>query len=261
MESRFNQHINTANNEHIKYPLYKAMRKYGIENFTVEEIEKIDDKEELNKREKYWINYYDTYIKNGKGYNCTLGGEGNQIIDNHIIYDLWDQGLSIQEIVNITNNDRSSIRKILKQYDNYTIEESEKRGDKIQSKKRFRSINQYDLKGNYINSFSNMKEAEKQTNISSKLIWAGVNLKQKVAGNYQWRFSDDTQNIVADLSNEKIIRQNQPVKQININTNDVINIYASAAEASRETGINSVTIRKVCHHKGYTAGGYKWEYC
>lgn len=261
IETRYKQHLHKANEDKIQYPLYKAMRKYGTENFIIEEIEKIDDEKILSEREKYWINYFDTFIKNGKGYNCTLGGEGNNLIDNQEVFDLWDQGLSITQIANKIGNDRSSIRKVLKGYNNYNKEESERRGDIIQGKKRYRSIIQYDLKGNYINTYCNMMEAQRQTGISSKLIWEGVNLKRKVVKEYQWRFADDLDNLVTDLSGIKIIKQNQPVKQIDTNTNKVINIYKSAAEASRKTNINSGMIRKVCQHKGYIAGGYKWEYC
>lgn len=40
------------------------------------------------------------------------------------------------------------------------------------------------------------------------------------------------------------------------------NVYDSAAQAQRETGICSSTIRNVCKHKPkyHTAGGYHWEY-
>jgi hypothetical protein len=48
------------------------MRKYGIENFDIKEIECVDNKE-LSEREMYWIKYYNTYYD---GYNATKGGEG-----------------------------------------------------------------------------------------------------------------------------------------------------------------------------------------
>lgn len=67
--------------EHLKnrkalthLPLYKAFNKYGIENFTIEEIEQCSN-EELDNREIYWINFFNSY-KARKGYNCTSGGEG-----------------------------------------------------------------------------------------------------------------------------------------------------------------------------------------
>ena len=53
-------------------PLYRAFSKYGIDNFSVEEIEECDNTI-LDEREIYWIDYFDAYRK---GYNCTAGGEG-----------------------------------------------------------------------------------------------------------------------------------------------------------------------------------------
>ena len=73
------------------YPLYRAIAKYGIDNFQLEIIEKCS-KQELDSKEIYYIKYYDSY-KNG--YNQTLGGGGSSgcIIkisneDLIIIYDL-----------------------------------------------------------------------------------------------------------------------------------------------------------------------------
>lgn len=260
VETRFNQHLYEANKGELQYPLYQAIRKYGEENFKLDIIEEIDETL-LNEREQYWIQYYDSYIKNKKGYNCTYGGEGNITIDKIEVYELWDKGLCVQEIANQLKHDRSAIRRILQTYKNYSIEESNKRGDKAQATNRFQSINQYDLKGNYINTYYNMYEAERQTGISSKSIYLGVHLKQKAVGGFQWRFSDDKENLVTDLSNEKIRKYKQKVKQIDIKTNETINIYESVSEANRQTGINQTSIRKVCNNKGKTAGGYKWEYC
>jgi len=48
------------------------MRKYGVENFSFEIIEKCS-KEELNDREVYWIEYFDSTNRE-KGYNYGSGG-------------------------------------------------------------------------------------------------------------------------------------------------------------------------------------------
>lgn len=63
--------------------LYQAFQKYGLENFIFEIIEYINpkNKDEMNKREIFWINYYNSY-KNG--YNQTIGGDGD-ISDSRII--------------------------------------------------------------------------------------------------------------------------------------------------------------------------------
>ena len=50
--------------------IHDAIREEGVENFTFEILEKCD-KSELNNREKYYINFYET---NSYGYNSTKGG-------------------------------------------------------------------------------------------------------------------------------------------------------------------------------------------
>lgn len=54
-------------------PLYRAFRKYGIENFIFSILEECKVSE-LNDKEKYWIKYYDS-INPLKGYNLTEGGD------------------------------------------------------------------------------------------------------------------------------------------------------------------------------------------
>jgi len=55
----------------------RAIRKYGEDNFVIEEIEKVNI-EQLDEAEIKWISYYDSY-KNG--YNSTLGGGGLKSYD------------------------------------------------------------------------------------------------------------------------------------------------------------------------------------
>lgn len=68
IKRRWRSHKNDATK--IDYPLYLAFHKYGIENFSFEVIEECD-RDKLNEREIYWIEYYNSYYQ---GYNQTLGG-------------------------------------------------------------------------------------------------------------------------------------------------------------------------------------------
>ena len=71
VDKRFQQHKNNINKDYFsQIVLYKAFKKYGIENFICEEIEEVPN-ELLDEREKYWIEYYNSYFE---GYNSTLGG-------------------------------------------------------------------------------------------------------------------------------------------------------------------------------------------
>ena len=70
IEVRYKEHL--RHKDYLDLPLYRAFNKYGIENFSISQIEECDNND-LDNREIYWINYYKTY---SDGYNCTGGGEG-----------------------------------------------------------------------------------------------------------------------------------------------------------------------------------------
>lgn len=67
-----------VNNKNKHSRLYLAMKKYGVENFTFEVIE--GPTADYNDREKYWIQYYNSFLDKNKGYNLTLGGEDPPVL-------------------------------------------------------------------------------------------------------------------------------------------------------------------------------------
>lgn len=76
IERRFKDHIRlafTENHKEYNKSLYQAFRKYGIQNFSFNVIEELKDYNLASQREKYWINYYQTFTN---GYNESLGGDG-----------------------------------------------------------------------------------------------------------------------------------------------------------------------------------------
>ena len=80
IEKRFKEHCQDAfRDRNEKRPLYAAMRKYGIEHFSIELIEETEKPEE---REIYWIGYFDGYTQ---GYNATKGGDGKKLYDHDAI--------------------------------------------------------------------------------------------------------------------------------------------------------------------------------
>lgn len=61
--------------EHCKADSYigKAIRKHGVENFTIKEIDEAETKQDLREKEMMWIEKLGTF---GLGYNLTIGGNG-----------------------------------------------------------------------------------------------------------------------------------------------------------------------------------------
>lgn len=68
IEQRFRRHINDALNNILDTHFARAIRKYGKENFIIEQIDTAQTQDELNKKEQYWIQYYNS-VENG--YNET----------------------------------------------------------------------------------------------------------------------------------------------------------------------------------------------
>ena len=65
IEKRFIQH------SYAYSPLGQAMRQCGVENFTIEIIERCSTKEQLNERERFWIKVLNS--KSPNGYNLSDG--------------------------------------------------------------------------------------------------------------------------------------------------------------------------------------------
>ena len=91
-EERWKEHKQHAFGTHandVNKSLYKAMRKYGIENFSFEVLQNnIETYEQLDKAEIYWIDLYNSFVK---GYNETFGGQQyHKILPNEeIIQDYY----------------------------------------------------------------------------------------------------------------------------------------------------------------------------
>lgn len=184
IKNRWKQHVNEAYAEAKCAHLHAAIRKYGENNFNIEVIESCPQ-ELLDEREIYWIKELDTI---NVGYNLTSGGKGtNKEIDQSLLEELWDQGLSTEQIAEQVGFTRQWVRQRLLTYENYSSEEGRARGAKTSGKSKCHSVKQFDVDGNLINTFESIKQATEMTginNISRSCI------KGTKAGGYYWKYSD-----------------------------------------------------------------------
>ena len=70
------RNVNERIKEHMrkdKTVIDKAIQKYGIDNFSIDVLERVETVEELDEKEMHWINVYDSLVP--KGYNQCYGGK------------------------------------------------------------------------------------------------------------------------------------------------------------------------------------------
>ena len=125
------------------------MRKYGYNHFSIEQIEECPN-ELLQEREKYWIEYYDSY-KNG--YNATLGGEGKTKYNHDLIYQRLLYYPYPSEIAKEFNCSADTVRDIAKEY-NIPVKN-------IATKNKSFTIAQYTKSGEFIQFFDSAANAAK----------------------------------------------------------------------------------------------------
>lgn len=148
IEKRFKEHCRDSKKGYENRPLYNAMNKYGIEHFSIEEIEETNNPEE---REKYWIEYYGSFKY---GYNATIGGDGRPYLDYDLVISTYKELKNATETAKKLGIYEESVRNILKIKNEYIYSSSE-----VNQMKLSHIIKQYDLKGNYIQSFPSARAA------------------------------------------------------------------------------------------------------
>lgn len=75
LEQRWAAHLQSIKHHNGCPGLMNAMLKYGVENFTIKQIDRASTKEELDEKETYWITKYKATDPR-YGYNIAPGGEG-----------------------------------------------------------------------------------------------------------------------------------------------------------------------------------------
>lgn len=189
---RWNEHCSDYLKERCENrPLYRSMKKYGIENFKVETLEKCTN-DVSAEREIYWINKLDTYKH---GYNATIGGDGTRYINYDEIVRLYKKHGQVKKVAKIMGCSPDTVTLALK---DAGIEP--RKGWDIVNEDQKKPVTAYDeATGNYIKSFETLTEAAKWiismertkdksiSSIRSKITGV-ANGKRKTAYGYTFKF-------------------------------------------------------------------------
>lgn len=189
---------------------YRAIEKYGWDNFEHKVLECGLDLDKLDEREAYWIEYYDT-INNG--YNIRLGGSNQALTEEHkkkiqdsnaktcgvkvICLNTGEIYESINAAKRITGaehigdccagriksagKDEDGNALIWRYLKNYNSEE-----EIIIQKQKRKATKVLCLETNII--YNTAKEAERLTGVDSTSIGRVCNNKRKTAGGFTWKW-------------------------------------------------------------------------
>ena len=177
---RWREHCNEYNKDRSEHrPLYNAIKKYGVDNFKIEEVEACSI-DELNERECYWIEFFGSF-KNG--YNATTGGDGRAYVDCELVYKLYQEVKNIRKVKELTGHDVETISKILNSY-GITQEQRKINANAVLAK----PVAKYDLKtGEILKVYSSAVEAEKEHG-NTKHINDVCKGKRKSCKGFGWKY-------------------------------------------------------------------------
>lgn len=109
LAARWQEHLRNCNTKAKQtLHLYTAMNAYGRENFQIELLDEAATIEELNEKEIYWINFYDSL---NNGYNMKHGGQDENPMNSAVVKEKHDEKMRSEEV-------RSKISKSMTEYRN-----------------------------------------------------------------------------------------------------------------------------------------------
>lgn len=269
-------------------PFYKAIEKYGWENFEHYIIyEKISFKKACEFEKELIAQYNTTDYR--FGYNRSEGGEdviiyyNNLVHKNKTVYQYSFDGNFIQSFnsvieavqwLNIKNihagtNISSCARENGKSHSAYGyIWSYDFLGEQIADYNLHKSyignhkiIYQYDLDGNYIDSYYSVKEGAEKYNVTPQSIFDVIDKENRMCANYQWRSylkKDGIEKYCKNPKNNSYLSK----KIVRIDSENNSKIYDSIKDAHKDTvGLDkNFSITRALKGIQKTAYGYRWLY-
>lgn len=193
IEKRFKEHLDEASRTRSNNrPLYNAIKKYGKENFSIELVEKIENEEILEEREKFWIEHFNSY-KNG--YNATIGGDGKKYLNHDLIISYYKELQNAVDVALKLNISQDYVLQILKENQIETLSSRQASKNKLGKK-----IKMFDLNGNFEEIFDSLRDAARYIILQNSLdlsknlngikshIGDCAKGKRKTAYKHKWEF-------------------------------------------------------------------------
>lgn len=241
---------------------WAAIKKYGWENFEHEILEKdISTSELANKREKYWIAYFDSFRN---GYNATIGGCG---ATGHVCSEearkINGEKHKGKAYHKMPHSEETKKLLSIKHKGMHNSPKTEfKKGHKTWIFGRHdlgKPVLQYDSEGNFVKEWDNVYAVMNffGGNSQSCIRHCCRGIRKRYKG-YIWRFKEN-ENFSLKVQPQELIDCRRPVLQFDLEGNFIAE-YESVIEAHRQTGIGRRSIGLCCANKRNSIQGYIWKY-
>jgi group I intron endonuclease len=168
---KYNHFYDLKNNKHHNIKLQRSYNKYGLDNFSFEILEYIENKSKLIEREQFYFDTIKPHFNISPTAGSTLGVKCS---------DELKMKLSLSQKGNKTLSEEHKKRISLLNTGRIVSEETK---DKFR-----RLITQYDLDGNFIKEWPSIKSAIEELKITS--IGRACQGKFKHAGGFKWKYRD-----------------------------------------------------------------------
>ena len=268
LEERYKKHIQNINDLNKDTYFYRALRKYGLQNFEYTILEEFEyfDQQQLDQLEDYYIKKYNSLLPDG--YNMIPGGSnGSGLAKRKIVQQYTLDGVFIKEYpsakeaskqTGVEYSDicaccRENTTKKLAGNFQWKYKNSDKIITPVVKRHDIQKIYQFNLKGELLNIYNNLDEAVKATKISKSCICSCCLEKAKTAGGFLWSYQPLIVIPQKNLGVKKKIAQYTKDGRL-------IATFESLTDASIQTGISKSNISSVCLNKRKTAGNYIWKY-
>lgn len=259
IKHRWNEHVCKSKTENTY--LYKSMRKYGVNNFKIEQIDEAVDKQELDEKERNYIASFNSFIP--YGYNISLGGGNNDNFTHNPNMEIIKQHMkesSRKRWDNITEEERNRISKLRREMALnpnaiYQSKEYKEKMRKICTGRRHSEETKQKI--------SQMLKGKKHTDDSKKKMSIAVR-NRHVEENKWWYNSEGKHKFCKECPGEgwkhgRINGHWNFVQMKKVKCIETSEIFESISSAARYIGVKSDKIKRSCK-KGYSTKGYHWCY-
>lgn len=212
LEQRFKEHCsNHSNCRAIK----SALRKYGAENFKIETIVECSSIEELNEKEEYYIQFFNSLVPNG--YNLTKGGLNHEFTEetkrilsergkgeNNPFYGKKHSKETIEYLRKLSTGKKQSKETKLKmslsrigEKNHFYGKKHNEKTKKILSETRKKYVGVKHPRAKPVLCIETgiiypyIRKAQMETSISESHISSCCNGKLKTAGGYHWKYAKE----------------------------------------------------------------------